>query len=105
MFVTVTTIPVANEGQKAKIEENFKKNAPDLKEFDGFIGFEFWKQENEIKAVAHWESREALDNYLNSDKFHQHHGNHEKSGGEASGHGHENGNGPKIDYYNAESFA
>lgn len=117
MYVTVTTIPVASDEQAAKMAENFKKNSPDLKKFDGFIRFEFWKQEGEIKAVAHWASKESLDHYLNSEMFHQHHGHqasNESGGGQGHGHDHAHGeghgeghghNGPKIDYYDAEVFA
>ncbi|MBM7644533.1 heme-degrading monooxygenase HmoA [Scopulibacillus daqui] len=93
MFVSVNTIPVPHQDMVSRMEENFKKSVSDLHKIDGFIRFELWKQEGQVKAVSYWETKEAFDNYINSEDFQKHH--HESSG---------NKNQAQVEYYEAKEF-
>lgn len=70
MFVAVNTITTKDP---EKMAEMFRKAAPQLKKFEGFLGFELWKDDNKIESVSRWESKLAFDTYINSEMFHQHH--------------------------------
>ncbi|HET7578995.1 MAG TPA: antibiotic biosynthesis monooxygenase [Bacillales bacterium] len=70
MFVAVNTITTEDT---EKMAEMFRKAAPQLKKFDGFLGFELWRDGNKIESISRWASKEAFDAYINSDMFHQHH--------------------------------
>ncbi len=72
MFIVVNTITVAPEGQ-ARMAETFRKHAPDLRQFEGFLGFEVWQAEGTLLAVSRWTSREAFLQYPQSEVFKQHH--------------------------------
>lgn len=73
MYVTVTTIKLPKEHMD-RVAAAFRKSAPDLKQFSGFLGFELWTNDDTLQAVARWESREAVEAYTKSDMFHAHHG-------------------------------
>jgi heme-degrading monooxygenase HmoA len=74
MFVAVNTIKIPTAHQATMIEA-FRKNAPDLKQFNGFLGFDIWTSENDsLLAISRWESKEAFEQYIHSDAFKQHHG-------------------------------
>lgn len=76
MFIAANTIDVPKEHSGSMVE-NFRKNAPDLKEFDGFIGFEMWIEDSgKLLAVSKWESREHFEKYIHSEAFRAHHGGH-----------------------------
>jgi len=72
MFVVVNTITVAPEAQ-GRMVENFRAHAPDLRAFEGFLGFEIWQTEGTILAVSRWTSREAFMQYPQSEVFKKHH--------------------------------
>lgn len=74
MYIAVNTIEVPKE-HSARMLEGFRKHAPDLKQFAGFVGFEMWVDESgKLLAVSKWESREHFEQYIHSDMFRTHHG-------------------------------
>lgn len=74
MFIAANTIDVPKEHSGHMIE-NFRKNAPDLKQFDGFMGLEMWVEESgKLLAVSKWESRKHFEKYISSEAFRAHHG-------------------------------
>ncbi|QSO52105.1 antibiotic biosynthesis monooxygenase [Alicyclobacillus curvatus] len=76
MFIAANTIDVPKE-HSGRMVENFRKNAPDLKQFEGFIGFEMWVEESgKLLAVSKWESRAHFEKYIHSEAFRAHHGGH-----------------------------
>lgn len=91
MFVTVTRISAPKEPLD-RMAEAFRRSAPDLKQFTGFLGFELWRNEGTLEAVARWESRQAMEAYTNSDAFRSHHG-----GGAGGGQG-----GGQVEYFDGE---
>jgi heme oxygenase (staphylobilin-producing) len=73
MYIVVNRI-AAPEGQAQAMTEGFKRAAPAMKRFGGFLGLELWTAEDgSIHAVSRWDSKEALDEYLKNDLFRQHH--------------------------------
>lgn len=96
MFVAVNTISVPKE-HSGRMLEGFRKNAPDLNQFEGFLGFEMWTEESgKLLAVSKWESREHFDKYINSEAFRSHHGGSsaEQTRGQA-----------QVTYYEGETMA
>jgi heme-degrading monooxygenase HmoA len=85
MFIAVTRIALPPE-QLEQMAEAFRRSAPDLKQFDGFLGLELWRDGESLQAVSRWESRAAMETYQRSEAFRAHHG-----GGAPSGqpHGHD----------------
>lgn len=75
LFIAMNTIKVENQEEMAKV---FEHAAPHLKAFDGFLGFELWSSDEELKAVSRWETKEDFDQYINSDMFKKHHGGSEE---------------------------
>lgn len=74
MFIAVNRIQVPVEHQERLIG-NFEKAMPGMKRFKGFLGLELWTAEdNTILGVSRWESKEAMEEYLNNSLFQQHHG-------------------------------
>ncbi len=73
MFISVNTISAPKEHMDRMVE-GFRRNAPDMKRFAGFLGLEIWKGEDTLQAVSRWESREAFEAYLTSEAFRSHHG-------------------------------
>lgn len=51
----------------------FRRGAPELKHFPGFVGFELWRSGEVLEAVSRWESREAMEAYRESPMFGAHH--------------------------------
>jgi heme-degrading monooxygenase HmoA len=83
MFIAVNKIQVPAAHRQAAIE-GFEKAMPGMKGFKGFLGLELWTSEdNTLLAVSRWESKEALDEYVNNELYRQHHG--ESGGGRAGG--------------------
>ena len=72
MYVAVTRIKMPKP-MLDHIAEAFKKSAPEMKQFAGFLGFELWRNDETLEAISRWESREAVDAYTKSDMFHKHH--------------------------------
>lgn len=96
MFVAVNTIAVPQE-HRPRMLEAFRRSSPDLKKFEGFVGFEMWTEESgKLLAVSKWESREAFDKYVQSDAFRSHHGGQssEQAHGQA-----------QVTYYEGETMA
>ena len=74
MYIVVNKISVPQEQRQAMVE-GFKHALPGMKRFSGFLGFELWTAEDgTVQAVSRWESKEAVDEYLQNDLFRQHHG-------------------------------
>lgn len=75
MFIATNRIVLPIE-QQDKMIEAFRRSAPGLKQFPGFLSFEIWISDDRshLLATSHWASREAYDNYVNSEIFRQHHG-------------------------------
>ena len=74
MYIVVNKIAVPQEQRQAMVE-GFKHALPGMKRFSGFLGFELWTAEDgTVQAVSRWESKEAVDEYLQNDLFRQHHG-------------------------------
>jgi heme-degrading monooxygenase HmoA len=74
MYIVVNKISVPADQRQAMVE-GFKHALPAMKRFSGFLGLELWTAEDgAVQAVSRWESREALDEYLQNDLFRQHHG-------------------------------
>lgn len=55
------------------IAEAFKQNVGDMQQFQGFLGFELWRNDDTLEAVSRWETREAVEAYTKSDLFRKHH--------------------------------
>lgn len=95
MFIAVNKIQVPVAHRQAAID-GFEKAMPGMKRFKGFLGLELWTAEdNTLSAVSRWESKEALDEYLNNDLFTRHHG--PSAGGQA-------GPSAAITYYEAKAL-
>lgn len=74
MYIVVNKIAVP-EGHRQAMVEGFKHALPGMKRFGGFLGFELWTAEDgSVLGVSRWESKEAVDEYLQHDLFQQHHG-------------------------------
>lgn len=74
MYVVVNKLSVPADQRQALVE-GFKHALPSMKRFSGFLGFELWTAEDgTVQAVSRWESKEAVDEYLQNDLFRQHHG-------------------------------
>lgn len=83
MFISVTRISGVPEPAIDRMVQAFRRGAQDLKAFPGFQGFELWRGDGRLEAVARWESRDALEQYRQSSAFQAHHG--PGSGGEQPG--------------------
>jgi heme-degrading monooxygenase HmoA len=96
MYIAVNRIAAPDEQSQAMIE-GFKHAAPGMKRFSGFLGLELWTAEDgSIHAVSRWDSKEALDEYLQNDLFRQHHSSASK----------EQMNIPnQVSYYSAEALS
>lgn len=73
MFIAVTRIKAPQQALD-RMAEGFRRNAPDLKQFPGFIGFELWRSDDTLEAVSRWESKQAVEAYSRSPMFQSHHG-------------------------------
>ncbi|HEX8968977.1 MAG TPA: antibiotic biosynthesis monooxygenase family protein [Chloroflexota bacterium] len=72
MFVAVTRIKAPKQAQQ-RMAEGFRRGAPQLKQFPGFLGFELWLNDDTLEAVSRWDSREAMEAYRASPMFGAHH--------------------------------
>ena len=84
MFIAVTRIAAPAEALD-RMAGAFRKAAPDLKQFNGFLGFELWRDTQTLQAVSRWESRAAMETYTRSSLFGAHHGG--ETGAQAHGEG------------------
>jgi heme-degrading monooxygenase HmoA len=73
MFIAVTTIKLPAD-QLEHVASAFRRTAPDLKQFAGFLGLELWRSGDTLKAVSRWESQRAMEAYAQSGIFQAHHG-------------------------------
>lgn len=95
MFIAVTRVKLPKAALE-RMAEGFRKNAPDMKQFPGFLGLELWTNEDTLEAVSRWESREAMEHYSQSQAFQSHHGH--SAGGQGPG---AQGAG-QVEYYTGE---
>jgi heme-degrading monooxygenase HmoA len=72
MYVVVNHIPAAAH-EIDRMVEAFRKSVPDLKQFDGYLGMELWREEGMLLAVSKWRDREAFLQYPRSEVFKEHH--------------------------------
>ena len=72
MFIVVNSISAAEPALTVMIEA-FRKTAPDLRQFEGFLAFEVWREEGTLLAISKWTSREAFMAYPRSEVFQRHH--------------------------------
>lgn len=63
----------APEEALERMSAGFRRGAPELKRFPGFVGFELWRNGDVLEAVSRWESREAMQAYRESPMFGAHH--------------------------------
>ncbi len=99
MFIAANSIDVPKE-HSGRMLERFRSNAPDLKQFEGFLGFEMWVEESgKLLAVSKWESREHFEKYIHSESFRSHHGGQNPEQTQQS-HGQ-----AQVTYYDAEVMA
>ena len=96
MFVAVTRVKAPREALE-RMAAAFRKNAPDMKQFAGFLGLELWTNEDTLEAVSRWESREAMEVYSQSSAFQAHHGH--GSGAQAAS---ASGGAGGIEYFTGE---
>lgn len=94
MFIAVTRVKLPKEAME-RMADGFRKNAPDMKQFAGFLGLELWMSEETLQAVSRWESREAMEAYSRSSAFHAHHGHGAGAQAPAAGAG-------SVEYYTGE---
>ncbi len=94
MFIAVTRVKLPKEALE-RMAEGFRRNAPDMKQFPGFLGMELWTNEDTLEAVSRWESREAMENYSRSSAFQAHHGRSAGAQGPGAGAG-------QVEYYTGE---
>ena len=74
MYIVVNKIAVP-EGHRQEVVEGFKRAIPGMKRFSGFRGLELWTAEDgSMLGVSRWDSKEAVDEYLQDDLFRKHHG-------------------------------
>jgi heme-degrading monooxygenase HmoA len=73
MFIAVTRVKLPKEHLE-RMAEGFRRAAPDMRQFSGFLGLELWRSEDTLEAISRWESRQAMEVYSNSDLFRSHHG-------------------------------
>jgi heme-degrading monooxygenase HmoA len=66
-----------------RMSAGFRRGAPELKHFPGFLGFELWQNDDVLEAVSRWESREAMEAYRASPIFGAHHAPGSSQGGDA----------------------
>ena len=90
MFIAVTRVKLPKEPRE-RMAEAFRKNAPDMKQFAGFLGLELWMNEDTLEAVSRWESREAMEAYSRSGAFRAHHGHGPDMQGAGGQHPHAQG--------------
>ncbi|HLI09149.1 MAG TPA: antibiotic biosynthesis monooxygenase family protein [Ktedonobacteraceae bacterium] len=73
MYIVVNMISVP-EAQRQAVIEGFKQALPSMKRFNGFLGMEVWTAEDgSMQAISRWDSKEAMEEYLQNDLFKQHH--------------------------------
>lgn len=90
MYIVANAIP----NNQATIDA-FKRAAPGMKQFSGFLGLEIWEAaDGTMQAISRWTSKEALEEYTSNQAFRQHHGG---GGGGAPAHGQ-----PQATYYTSE---
>ncbi|WP_438001968.1 antibiotic biosynthesis monooxygenase [Sorangium sp. So ce185] len=72
MFIVVNTITASGPALQAMVE-SFRRAAPEMRQFSGFLGLEIWLGDGGLRAISRWESREAFQQYPRSDVFRRHH--------------------------------
>ncbi len=72
MFIATNNFTGA-EPALAVMVEAFRKTAPDLRQFEGFLSLEVWRGEGTLLVVSKWSSREAFMAYPRSEAFQRHH--------------------------------
>ena len=83
MFIAVTRIPNVPPQARERMLEAFRHGAQQLKQFEGFVGFELWTAGDSLEAVSRWTSREAMEAYTRSSMYGQHHAGSHQAGSTA----------------------
>jgi heme-degrading monooxygenase HmoA len=72
MFIAVNTMAVPASQQERVVQE-FERRAGDLKHLKGSLGLELWRSDDALLVVSRWESKEAMQEYVNHPMFRRHH--------------------------------
>jgi len=80
MFIAVTRIKDVPAPVIDRMMEGFRHGALELKQFEGFLGFELWRTPSSLEAVSRWTSRAAMEAYRASPLFGAHHGGGQQGG-------------------------
>ena len=72
MFIAVNKI-VVPAPQQERIMQEFARRADDLKQLKGSLGLELWSSDDALLVVSRWESKEAMEDYVNHPMFKRHH--------------------------------
>jgi heme-degrading monooxygenase HmoA len=84
MFIAVTRIKDVPPAAIDRMVEGFRHGALELKQCEGFLGFELWRTPSSLETVSRWESRAAMEGYRASPLFGAHHQGSQQSGETAS---------------------
>ncbi len=67
MLVVMVRIPVGSREESDRMLERFRNRAGLVDGMPGFMGFELLQGDGELISLTRWASREALDNWMNSE--------------------------------------
>jgi heme-degrading monooxygenase HmoA len=74
MIVVMVRIPVGSAEEGERIAGRFRNRLGAVDTYEGFLGFELLKGENEYISVTRWTNKEALDAWTASQSHAQAHG-------------------------------
>ncbi len=74
MYIAVNKVVVPSP-QQERITREFERRAGDLKQLKGALGLEIWTSDEALLVVSRWESKEAMEEYVNHPMFRRHHPN------------------------------
>lgn len=76
MYITVTNIEAKNVDE---VISRFREQGPHMKQVDGYLGLELWRNENHLKSVNKWDNKQVFLRFVESDLFKQLHGGSRKN--------------------------
>jgi len=72
MFIAVNKMAMPAP-QQERVAQEFERRAGDLKQLKGSLGLEIWRSDDALLVVSRWESKEAMEEYVNHPMFRRHH--------------------------------
>jgi heme-degrading monooxygenase HmoA len=72
VYIAVNKV-VVPASQQERIVQEFERRAGDLKQLKGALGLELWTSDEALLVVSRWESKEAMEEYINHPMFRRHH--------------------------------